>query len=649
MKKVFYPKLAASGISKNKKLYVPYCLTGIVMIMMFYILSFLSKSPLLTEIKGGATLKLLLPFGTAVIGIFSAIFLFYTNSFMIRQRNKEFGLYNILGMNKKNINRVLFFENVMTYLVTLILGLGAGILFSKVAELLLLQLMDSKTDFTLRVSSGAVIETILIFTGIYFVLMLNSMVRILLSKPLELFKSDKVGEKPPKANWVIAILGIIILAIAYYIAVRIEDPIAAIEFFFIAVILVILATYFLFIAGSVALCKLLQKSKHYYYRPKHFISTASMVYRMKRNGAGLASICILATMVLVMVSSTASLYFGGNESYDENYPYDFSIRVDTDNVSSLKEEIDNIVGERKDELSFYSFDAPVVMDGDMLRMDEQAFINTGVENSDSVGYLSVLSVEDYAALTNQKVELKEKECMLFTSKDLGFKDKVTLGDKALTITKLGDTSELPLYKQDSTRNLVSMLVLVVNDKMEYTKEDMPVTWKYNFNVDANAKEQIELSKKLVNVIQAEEVSYRFDAKEADRSDFLGVYGGLFFIGIMLSIVFLLATVIIIYYKQISEGFEDKDRYDIMKKVGMQKKEIRKTINSQVVTVFFAPLVMAALHLAFALPIILKLLVLFQLYNTQFIVLVTVISYAIFAGLYAFIYKLTANAYFNIVK
>lgn len=322
MKVCFYPRLALDGMRRNKRLFVPYILTGAVMMMMYYILEFLRKSPLLDQMKGGGTLRMLLPFGCGVIGVFSLIFLFYTNSFLTRQRNREFGLYNILGMDKRNISRVMFWESLIAYTASSVCGILLGVMLSKLAELCMLNIMNTAADYSMRIEWSGIAQTLLVFGVIYFLLLLNSWIKAARSDPLELLHSDRKGEKPPKANWVAAVLGVLILAAAYYIAVSIKEPLVAMIWFFIAVIMVIIATYLLFVSGSVSLCRLLQKNKKYYYKPNHFVSVSSMIYRMKRNGAGLASICILCTMVLVMLSSTASLYIGAEDSLLQRYPRD---------------------------------------------------------------------------------------------------------------------------------------------------------------------------------------------------------------------------------------------------------------------------------------------------------------------------------------
>lgn len=295
MNRSFSLKLAWTGIKKNKKLYKPYILTCSAMVMMFYIISALACSPLISNIRGGTMAQQALVFGTYVIGIFSVIFIFYTNSFLMRRRKKEFGLYNVLGMSKTNIAVLLFFETLITAVISLVAGLVFGIAFSKFSELLLVKMINGMPEFSFYISTGSILSAVVLFFVIFGLMYLNSLRQIHLSDPINLIKSEKQGEKPPKANFLLGIIGTALLLFAYYLAVTIKRPEEALVMFFIAVIMVILATYLLFIAGSVMLCRVLQKKKKYYYKPNHFVSVSSMMFRMKRGGAGLASICILLT------------------------------------------------------------------------------------------------------------------------------------------------------------------------------------------------------------------------------------------------------------------------------------------------------------------------------------------------------------------
>ena len=403
MRAGFYPKIAWDGIRKNKRLYFPYILTGGVMVMMYYILSFLIESPALAQMTGGSVLMSMLPLGCGVIAVFSLLFLFYTNSFLIKQRYREFGLYNILGMDKHNISKIMVWETLFVAIFAIASGLLTGILFSKAAELVLLNLLNMEVDFTLSIGIKSLRQTPILYGGIYLLLLFHSLLKVKCSKPLELMQRSKVGERIPKRNWLYGIMGIVLLIVAYYLAVSIEEPLTALATFFVAVIMVIIGTYLVFMSGSVVFCKLLQKNKKYYYKPNHFVSVSSMVYRMKRNGAGLASICILLTMVLVMISSTTSLYFGEEDSLRNRCPNDVNIRITFDaiegindtNLNMLRDNIRQYSGENADLKDVRACEIPGLITQEGITIDVDSHVNFSTSTYNNVGYLSVISIDDY--------------------------------------------------------------------------------------------------------------------------------------------------------------------------------------------------------------------------------------------------------------
>lgn len=501
-----YRHLAWDGIRKNSRLYVPYLLTGVGAVSFFYILVALSRLPEGT-LPGSGSVQVILNLGSFVLWVFSLLLLFYTHSFLIRRRNREFALYNVLGMGKRDIARILCWETLLSGGISLAGGLALGILLGKLAELGLLRMVGAATDMVYRVSAGGLLLTLGLYAGIFLLILISSLVRVGRSTAVQLMRSQAEGEKPPRANWALAVLGILLLAGAYYLAVTIREPLAALTWFFAAVLMVIAATYLLFISGSVTLCRLLQRNPRFYYRKRHFVSVSSLVYRMKRNGAGLASICILGTMVLVMLSSTTCLYFGAEDSLHTRYPRD-------ENITAY------------------------------------------------------------------------------------FPDRAS---------QSGDLTSLRTAVADAVRR---------------TAQDGGLMENGMLGVESLAE---------------------------NRGDFYGSYGSLFFLGILLSVGFSLATVLIIYYKQISEGYEDQARFDIMQKVGMTRRDIRSSINSQLLLVFFLPLLLAGLHLAFAFPFVHKLLLLFNLWNTRLLVGTTAASFLAFAALYTLVYRITSNAYYHIVS
>lgn len=670
MKALFYPRLAWTGIKNNRRLYLPYILTCIGMVAMFYIMLSLSTGEFLDKMRGGTTLGSVLGLGAGVIGFFAVLFLFYTNSFLIRRRKKEFGLYNILGMGKRNIARVLFSETLILAAVSLVFGLILGAALSKLAELGLAYFVGSDAGYDFTVYPTAMGYTVLLFVCIFLLLFFKSVGQVGLSNPVELLHSESVGEKPPKANWVFGILGIVLLAAAYYISVAIEQPVAALGWFFIAVLMVIAATYLLFIAGSVLLCRILQKNKRYYYKPNHFVSVSSMAYRMKRNGAGLASICILITMVLVMIASTSCLYFGKEDVLREQYPYDFIISCDYDNQKFDQADIDRT----KTAIDAYFDRHGGITDGVYGKVaslaggfkDGRLEVDSSIANIDayavdSVCNFNVVSLDDYNRNTGNNISLADDEALLFTKRTDINTDTVQIADgKKYRVVRTDGGYD---FGHDTNTLAVGSVCLVVSDfdsaveelcKLNALHESGRIVileWRYQLNPAADYDTQAEMTNDLLDCLAANHSNggYSMLSYAGARDDFYGSFGGLFFLGIMLSIVFIIAAVLIIYYKQISEGYEDQSRFEIMQKVGMTKKDIRKSINSQMLTVFFLPLLFAIVHLGFAFPIINKLLLLFGLDNLGLLLLTAAISALVFALFYIIVYRVTSNAYYSIVS
>ena len=537
-----YTRLAWDGIRKNGRLYLPYILTCVGMVTMYYMMSELCASDLLRYMKGGGASHIILGLGSWVIAVFSALFLYYTYSFLIRRRQKEFGLYHVLGLGKRHIALLCVIETAMTAVIALAAGLAIGVGLSFAVELGLRSTMETEMAFTFSVNRSVVLQTVLVYLAIFALTLLSTLVKVGRGTAMSLLHSESYGEKPPKGNLFVAILGAVLLAAAYVMAVSIQEPLKALALFFVAVILVILATYLLFIAGSVALCRMLQKNRDYYYQPRHFVSVSSMAYRMKRNGAGLASICILATMVLVMLSSSACLYFGAEDSLNATYPNELELTV---------------------------------------------------------------WAEDDAALPRLEKALTEA----------GAPYGVNVWEKG-TVTRDGE-----------------------------------IIWSAAFDTGLPQEQQLALSHDIGEALQgtggAWGYSYTSRAEAAD--DFYGTYGSLFFIGIVLSVMFVCAAVLIIYYKQLCEGYEDQPRFAIMQKVGMTAADIRRSVNSQLLTVFFLPLAGAALHMAFAFPMIRRMLLIFELHNTGLFVATVLISFAVLAAVYTLVYKATSNAYYRIVR
>ncbi len=670
MKLWFYPRLAWEGIRKNRRLYFPYILTGCVMVAMYYILSYLVETPALPEMPGGSVLSICLALGCIVIAVFSLFFLFYTNSFLIKQRYREFGLYNILGMGKKNISLILVWEALFVAALSIGLGLTAGIALSKAAELVLLNLLNMDISYDLSIGLISLRQTPLIFGGIYLILLLNSLIRVHCSKPLELMDRSRVGERVPRRTWLFAVTGVLLLAQAYYLAVSIQEPLTALFWFFIAVLFVILGTYLIFIAGSVVFCKLLQKNKTYYYTPHHFVSVSSMIYRMKRNGAGLATICILLTMVLVMISSTTSLYFGGEDSLYTRCPNGINISVTFHRIEAIGQEplrnlrsmLREYSGADADLTGIRSCEVPGLFtnDGILLSFDDADLSNFSY---DRVGNLRAVSLADYNAMMGTSERLADDECLLYT-------DRIHWSGASFSIEE-GNTYQVKKQLDhfpvdgDTVSMVIPTVYLIVGDLHAFAapvaqmKNNagiplMQYSWRCGFDV-IPAEQEAMVAKEVRSLFTrdlngtGEAYSYSILSRESQRASFYDLYGSLFFLGFMLSIVFLIAAVLIIYYKQMSEGYEDQARFEIMQKVGMTKRDIRKSINSQMLTVFFLPLLFAGLHLCFAFPFITKIFRMFAFDNLILSICVNLGCFAVFGIFYTIVYKITSDVYYAIVS
>ena len=680
MRANLYPKLAWDGIRKNKRFYLPYILTCIGMVMMFYIIHYLAAMPTLKEMPGGDSMTMVLGFGFWVIALFAVIFLFYTNSFLMRRRQKEFGLYNMLGMGKNHLSILLLWENGILFSVSMVGGLLSGILLSKLAELFMIMLMGGEATYTLRIYPKAFRDTWTIFIPVFAMIFVKGLIQIRRSSAVNLVKSDTVGEKPPRANYVLGIAGILILAGAYYIALSIKSPLIAMAWFFLAVCMVIVATYLLFISGSVMLCRLLQKNKRYYYKPNHFVSVSSMVYRMKRNGAGLASICILCTMVLVIMMGAGSLYVGQEESLNTRYPHEFAASVDFLTEGETKryseEKADYFYAQVDEVLNSYdvtpenaeqvlSTTATGMLKDRALILDPSTVDAANTETMEYVTQIYLIPLSAYNQCMGTDKTLNSGEVFLHCVRRTYDAPVITLSDGTVLTVKEHLTDMMG--SGEAAMQIIPSMFIVTDDieaVMEsFNKElgSMSGEYKcrlevsYSFDADLSEEQQMELGEAIRERVRELDYtgdggfySYNVACKAEERADFYGLFGGIFFLGIFLSILFLAATVLIIYYKQVTEGYEDEARFEIMRKVGMTAKDIRKSINSQMLTVFFLPLVTAAVHTAFAFPIVQKLLAIFNLRNTALSLMVTGVAIVIFGIFYGVIYKITSNAYYSIV-
>ena len=652
----FYWKLAFTNLKGNRRVYLPYLLSSVGIIMMFYSINALGQGIDQGALYGGTTVASMIGLGVFVIGLFAVLFLFYTNSFIIKRRKKELGLYNILGMEKRHISHILFRETLLTAVCSLALGLGLGIVFSRVLFWLLGLLLGTNLAVAFVIPVSAITSTLGLFGLIFLLTLCYNLLQVKLSKPIELLHGGETGEREPKAHWFLAVLGALLLGTGYTMAVTIQDPLSALVFFFVAVILVILGTYLLFITGITAMLKLLKKNKRFYYKTNHFTALSGMLFRMKQNAAGLASICVLFTALLVTVSTTFSLYTSMDGLLRARYPRNVLVSV-YDANQEAKDMVRSAVAEKSQELGLTlenvvdreGWNITTARVGDTLHTQEVP--------SEAYAVLDIFTESEFERFSGQEVNLSEGQVLLFDPVDT-FPEVETLNidDKTFEIVH----SDYVMPEASTLAQIYEMYYLVVRDEtvveniLAPSGSDTFPVYSYDFDVAGGDPEDIAALSEALGAVDfsgpgVEYAALLFEDSATSRQSFMELYGGLFFLGLFLGVLFLLGTALIIYYKQVSEGYDDARRFNIMQKVGMSHKEVKQSIHSQILLVFFLPLVMAVLHLAFAFPMLEKILLVMGLANTQLILLSTLGCVAVFALAYLIIYALTARTYYNIVE
>ena len=660
MNKFFYPKLAASGLNKNRRLYIPYLLTCMFTVAMFYIVKSLSLNPGLSDMVGDTTMTFTMDFGCVVIGLFALIFLFYTNSFLMKQRKKEFGLFHILGMEKHHLYHLLAWENLYATIVTLATGLLVGIALDKAMFLLVSRMVGGKIPLGFFLSKRAVVETIVLFLGIYALIFLNALRQIKAASPIDLLHAGNVGEKEPKAKWLIAIVGLLCTGAGYYLAITTENPVTSLSLAFVAVILVVIGTYLLFTAGSITLLKILKNHKGYYYKTRHFISISGMIYRMKQNAVGLANICILSTGVLLMVACTTSLMVGMEDIIRSRYPNQFVLYTDDENLDTAREAVDAVKQLQKEsgievtkemEYRYLAFSS-------ILQQDTFFVTREGnLTDMDAIQDLMFVPLEDYNKATGEEKELKPGEVLLYSNRAAYEYPSMKIFDQKYVVKErlksfpgngiiaanIANTQFLVMPNMEDIQELYK------KQKEVFTDIAGKIRIYYGFDARAGEKEQKEFQKAVYDVMAKQGYHGNVESSVEARQGFMGLYGGFFFIGIFLGLLFVMATVLIIYYKQISEGYDDKERFAIMQKVGMGREEVRASIRSQVLTVFFLPLITAGIHVAAAFPMFNKILIIMNMENTEMYAVCTGICFLVFAAMYVVIYSVTARTYYRIVS
>lgn len=667
-----YFKLAKTNLSNNKPFYIPYIISSIITVAMLYMMSFLSDNKGLNKIMGADSLATIFRLGVGIIVIFSYIFLFYTNSFIIKRRKKEIGVYNILGMEKRHLSKVLFVETIYSAIISLVCGIIVGIAFSKFILMVLYGIIGIHKTVEFFVNIHGIILCVVSFGILFLLTFLYNFMQIKLANPIELLRGTNVGEREPKTKIFMTIVGVVCLAIAYYIAITSENPLNVLTLFFVAVLLVIIGTFALFTAGSIALLKLLRNNKKFYYNKRHFMAVSGMLYRMKQNAAGLASICILSTMVLVVISTTVSMYVGIQDELMARYPNDVCVTVDYNSVIDKSSEIEKAIFDEID--------------------------SAEVKNKKAFSYLSVFVGQKGDDFTTDKEHLSYQNSYLFyilskddfIKKDSSFKDKIgniSKGEAVVVLNKKYDKKDIKIFgknykvnksfehTEDNDLYMISTLnglgyIILDNDESVQELYDMQekmlgkganyYTNKIRFDFKSgNKKQKAAAYKKIDNAVKKyfkenkndkkEISSYWVESRQENEQNFYLLYGGLFFLGIFLGTMFLIVTVMIIFYKQITEGYDDRERYQILEKVGMSSREVKDTIKSQIRIVFVLPIFAAAVHVTAAFPMVNRILKMLNLNNEKLFAGCLAATIIVFAVIYYLVFKVTSRAYYKIVK
>ena len=671
MHKGIFSGLAKQNIRNNKSTYIPYIITCIFCIAMIYMMEFLRDCPTLDQaVRQADEVRMIVFTGEIVVEIFCIIFLIYSNSFLMKRRQKEIGLYNILGLERNHIGIVMFLETIITSIGSLAGGIAAGIIGSKLALLLLLKLLHIPSVLGFYISVKGIFTCLFMFGIVFLMILFLNLAKIHLSRPVELLRGNNTGEKEPAAKWLMALIGFICLGAGYYLAVTTESPIKAITIFLLAVILVMAGTYLLFTAGSIVILKFLRRRKSFYYRTGNFISISGMLYRMKQNAIGLASICILSTGVLLMISMTVSIYFGMNDIMLNRYPYDVDMSVTSISEDECQTAIeafekaiaDNKVPVEKSVEEIY-LDIVCSKNGDQILIKPA---NT-IRNSDSVLVLSLLNQAEYERLTGISANLNDGEIFAWYPSTVQ-KDSVTVDETEFTVKKWLDKNPLTCGEDAVSDNAV----LVVTDedfkKFDEMRTEMykgvssapageDLTLHLGLDITGSETDKIDFGTPVMEVVKdlkkngglSENSWITSGIRQQEYESYYADNGSLLFIGIFLGSLFLMGTAMIIYYKQISEGYEDQKRFEIMQKVGLSRREVRSSVRRQILMVFFLPLLMAMLHITMAFPMIRRMLLLFGMTNTKLFIGCTAGTVLIFAVVYGLIYLMTARSYYHIVE
>ena len=653
--------LAVSNLKKNRTLYIPFSIASITMMVITYILLALSTNKTILQSNGGSTVVMALGFGVVIMLLVSTLTMIYANGFVMKNRSKEFGLYSILGLSRSQIQLLQVVEMVLFAIINLIVGLVLGVLLNRLAFALLLKAMRFTVPISYEFQFASVIMIGILFSGIFVFLMILNAIKIRVSRPLELLREKKSGEKTGRFLSIRALIGVAILGYAYYISQSIESPIKALGWFFVAVLLVVIATYILFDAGSIALLRFLKNRKTFYYRPINFISVSNLIFRMRKNAMGLASICILSTMVLVTLGTTGSLQFGAQEVINRTSPTDFTFRNmyrNPEETAAYSKEAKQLAASASSKVTdFYEY-SYILTGGNQ----EGNVLDTNVKKLGTLpeSMVVLVSVEDYNRNSGENITVKPGEMVIgeqYTERTKPSFTQIAVGENTFSIGQVIDVNKFaaglivnPNITDHSYIGLLNEedMAKVVpyyskeNDEgyRAYTRHYIAL-WNTSSQTDDEKKKELE-------AYQQSDIAGGIDGKIEIAQLLFQFYGSLLFLGILLAIAFSVGAVLVIYYKQVSEGYEDRERYVILKKIGIDQPMIHQSINRQVLIVFFLPLLTAFLHTALSYNIVSKIVLIFGIKGS--IIGLTMLAVAgVFMIAYFLVYKITSREYFKIIN
>lgn len=652
MNKGFFSKLALRNIKSNKQIYLPYIFASIATVAMFYMMVALMGNKFVQT--RNASLPMLFTIGAVVIGVFSFLFILYTNSFLIKRRKKEIGLYAILGMKKKHVSRILTIESVVTSFSSILLGLIIGHLLGELAFLVLNYALKFGVKMSFPFTLNAVMITIGLFVLIFLVTLIYNITQVTFSNPIQLIKGKQTGEREPKSSITLFILSLLLIGSGYYLSVTINDPLNAMIYFLLAVLLVIAGTYFLFISGSIFILKALKKKKKLYYRPSPFISISGMLYRMKQNATGLANITILATMVIVVVSTTLAVFIGIQGTLDRLYPYENKITYFTDvnkeeELQEIQKETEKLGLEVTGTESYSSYSLATQLEDNELIVGDK--VNYSAKET---FFVNILVQEDYEQMTNQSIDLDSDEMLVYNLKNSDDLTTLLIGDTTYQIESINKS---PIKIDEEVKSPEFIIVQsnevrqsIIDYEDQLSENEYPFTTEamISWNTTGTQEQKKSYSKKLDEILNSKDGSF-YESKELFSDELYNMNGGFLFLGIFLGLLFVFGAALITYFKQVSEGYDDREKFQIMQKVGLDKQMIRKTTRLQIIWMFLLPLVVAVIHVAFAFPLIQKLLILFNVVNTSLVFWCfagVIVGYSL---IYGIIYQVTSKVYYSIVK